>query len=46
MPDVIYPYLDGHDLNTDPEQKPSRWVINFWDWYKNSKEYTLPLSES
>jgi hypothetical protein len=30
--DVIYPYLNGEDLNNDPEQKPSRWVINFFDW--------------
>lgn len=29
---VVYPYLNGQDLNTHPEQKPSRWVINFWDW--------------
>lgn len=30
--DVIYQYLNGQDLNTHPEQKSSRWVINFWDW--------------
>ena len=30
--EVILPYLNGQDLNTNPEQKPSRWVINFWDW--------------
>ena len=30
--DVLFPYLNGKDLNSDPEQKPSRWVINFWDW--------------
>lgn len=30
--DVIFPYINGDDLNSDPEQKPSRWVINFWDW--------------
>jgi type I restriction-modification system DNA methylase subunit len=30
--DVLFPYLNGDDLNTDPEQKPSRWVINFFDW--------------
>jgi hypothetical protein len=30
--EVVLPYLNGQDLNTDPEQKPSRWVINFWDW--------------
>jgi hypothetical protein len=30
--EVLFPYLNGEDLNSDPEQKPSRWVINFWDW--------------
>ena len=30
--DVIYPYLNGDDLNSNPEQKPSRYVINFFDW--------------
>ncbi len=30
--DVLYPYLNGKDLNSDPEQRPSRWVINFFDW--------------
>ena len=30
--EVVFPYLNGQDLNTHPEQKPSRWVINFWDW--------------
>ncbi|SEA92243.1 hypothetical protein SAMN05443550_1079 [Pedobacter hartonius] len=30
--DVLFPYLNGEDLNGDPEQRPSRWVINFFDW--------------
>lgn len=30
--DVVFPYINGDDLNSDPEQRPSRWVINFWDW--------------
>lgn len=30
--EVIFPYLNGQDLNSDPEQQPSRWVINFFDW--------------
>jgi hypothetical protein len=30
--DVLFPYLNGEDLNNDPEQRPSRWVINFFDW--------------
>ncbi|TVU54640.1 MAG: restriction endonuclease [Arthrospira sp. PLM2.Bin9] len=30
--DVLFPYLNGQDLNTNPDQSPSRWVINFFDW--------------
>ncbi len=41
--EVIFPYINGEDLNSDPEQQPSRWVINFWDWPKErAKEYKLP----
>jgi hypothetical protein len=29
---VLFPYLTGEDLNTSPDQKASRWIINFWDW--------------
>jgi hypothetical protein len=34
--DVLFPYLNGEDLNSHPDQSPSRWVINFFNW---------PLSE-
>jgi hypothetical protein len=30
--EVLFPYLNGQDLNTNPDQAPSRWVINFFDW--------------
>ncbi|MCC6725951.1 MAG: restriction endonuclease, partial [Saprospiraceae bacterium] len=30
--DVLFPYLNGEDLNSSPDQSPSRWVINFFDW--------------
>jgi hypothetical protein len=30
--DVLFPYLTGEDLNSRPDQSPSRWVINFHDW--------------
>jgi len=41
--EVIFSYINGDDLNSDPEQKPSRWVINFWDWPETkAKTYTLP----
>jgi hypothetical protein len=29
--DCLFPYLNGEDLNSHPEQQPSRWVINFFD---------------
>ena len=41
--EVIFPYLNGEDLNSDPEQRPSRWVINFWDWpEERARNYELP----
>jgi hypothetical protein len=30
--DVLFPYLNGEDINSRPDQSPSRWVINFRDW--------------
>src|SRR5260370_438836 len=30
--DILFPYLNGEDLNSRPDQSPSRWVINFHDW--------------
>lgn len=30
--DVLFPYINGDDLNSRPDQSPSRWVINFQDW--------------
>lgn len=42
--DVILPYLNGQELNSDPEQRPSRYVINFWDWpEERARDYTLPF---
>jgi len=41
--DVLFTYLNGKDLNSHPEQKPSRWVINFFDWTEDrAKEYVEP----
>lgn len=36
--EVILPYINGEDLNTHPEQRASRWVINFWDWPEERAE--------
>jgi hypothetical protein len=35
--DCIYPYLNGEDLNSRPDQTPSRYVIQFFDWPLNRK---------
>lgn len=44
--DVLFPYLNGEDLNTHPEQKPSRWVICFWDWpEERAREYPLAFEQ-
>jgi hypothetical protein len=29
---VVFPYLNGQDVNSRPDQSPSRWIINFHDW--------------
>jgi hypothetical protein len=42
--DVLFPYLNGEDLNTRPDQSPSRWVINFKDWPLGRIGQSLPLS--
>jgi hypothetical protein len=41
--DVIFPYLNGEDLNSNPAQKPSRWSVNFWDWSEQkARSYDKP----
>ncbi|MGW3467689.1 Eco57I restriction-modification methylase domain-containing protein [Saccharopolyspora sp. NPDC000995] len=30
--EVLFPYLNGDDLNSDPGSRASRWVIDFNDW--------------
>lgn len=43
--DVLFPYLHGHDLNSRPDQSPSRWIINFHDWpLKQAQEYPTPFA--
>lgn len=40
--DVLFPYLNGDDLNNNPDQSPSRWVINFFDWDKDYCKENYP----
>ena len=38
--DVLFPYLNGQDLNSDPNCSAARWVINFHDWSESrASEY-------
>ncbi|MFJ2033750.1 Eco57I restriction-modification methylase domain-containing protein [Streptosporangium sp. NPDC087985] len=30
--EVLFPFLNGQDLNSSPSLSASRWVINFHDW--------------
>jgi hypothetical protein len=32
---VLFPYLNGQDLNSRPDGSARRWVINFQDWSEN-----------
>ncbi|MFI0370846.1 Eco57I restriction-modification methylase domain-containing protein [Actinomadura sp. 1N219] len=44
--DVLFPYLNGQDLNSRPDGSASRWVINFRDWSQaESERYTLPFEQ-
>ncbi len=41
--DVLFPYLNGEDLNSRPDCSASRWVINFRDMTdKEACRYVLP----
>ena len=42
---VIFPFLIGDDVNTNPLQSPSRYIVNFFDWdlEKCSLEFPFAL---
>jgi hypothetical protein len=43
--EVIFPTLNGQDVNNIPDQSPQRCVINFFDWPKEQAEkYYEPFS--
>lgn len=43
--DVLFPYLNGEDLNSRSDCSPSRWVINFRDWTEDkAREYDQVFS--
>ena len=44
--DVLFQYMGGEELTTHPEQKPSRWIISFWDWDESkASQYKLPFQK-
>lgn len=43
---VLYPYLIGREVNQNPEHRPGRWVINFFDWpEKRAAEFGLAYAK-
>jgi hypothetical protein len=30
--DVVFPFIGGNEINTNSDNRPSCWVVNFWDW--------------
>ncbi|MFC2757844.1 Eco57I restriction-modification methylase domain-containing protein [Propionibacterium acidifaciens] len=43
--EVLFPYLNGEDLNSRPDCSPSRWVIDFgMREYSEAASYRLPFA--
>ncbi|MGH3885905.1 MAG: Eco57I restriction-modification methylase domain-containing protein, partial [Pseudonocardiaceae bacterium] len=41
--EVLFPYLNGEDLNSRPDTSPSRWVVDFYDRSEiAAKQYRIP----
>ena len=40
--ECIFPYLNGDDLNSSPNQKANRWVINFYDLSEEESRIKFP----
>ncbi|WP_055692498.1 Eco57I restriction-modification methylase domain-containing protein [Streptomyces prasinus] len=36
--DVLFPYLNGQDVNQNPGHETDRWIINFHDWDRGQCE--------
>ncbi|MGW3314386.1 Eco57I restriction-modification methylase domain-containing protein [Streptomyces fungicidicus] len=36
--EVLFPYINGKDVNNHPEHATDRWVINFHDWERERAE--------
>jgi hypothetical protein len=43
---VLFPYLNGHDLNTNPDMSASRWIIDFGDMSESgASTYLQPYGQ-
>lgn len=43
--EVIYPLINGQELNNEPDQQPGRSIINFHDWPEaKGREYPAPFA--
>ena len=43
--EVIFPIINGKELNNQPDQAPGRSIINFHDWpLERAQEYPQPMS--
>ncbi len=44
--EVLFPYLNGEDLNSRPDSSARRWVINFHDWSdERAASYPAPFAQ-
>jgi hypothetical protein len=44
--EVLFPYLNGKDLNSNPYFSASRWIINFHDWTEEkASTYHEPFTQ-
>lgn len=43
--DVVFPVINGQELNNEPDQTPGRSIINFHDWpIERAENYRSPFS--
>ena len=44
--DILFPFINGQDLNSRPDCSASRWVINFQDWpEEKAKTYSAAYAQ-
>jgi len=42
--EVVFPVINGQEINNEPDQKPGRWIINFHDWsIEHAATYSAPF---